>query len=240
MKRIIFGVSLALMLVGLLAQRSASRDNPDVMLDVASRGPGSLGVSGGTDSIEPEVVEGIDRSDRWRNNRDRSVTVRLLRLEHAPFNWGDLFTYDVLIENTGRQTIEIPWSSDESLAKEAHAAVVREFREGNTALAGHSFRDGWVGLEVYRTEADQFLGTLEVLQLVGSQGYPGTIQTLAPKQKAVLRMYGRWATTDVNAAERIVAQAEVRVVPVVYFPDEGIVQKGSDSVTTTVVVYEPR
>jgi len=117
------------------------------------------------------------------------LRLTLLSVERSDFVFGARFVYDVLIENTGRETVIIPWSPDRG----AFVQPAPRIPDG--------FRTGIVFLEV-ESAAGKALGLLDGQPLYGSNEVPRTLLPLAPGRTARMRVPGWWSagTDDAKAA----------------------------------------
>src|SRR5687767_3789706 len=85
---------------------SAQNRKPDHYLDV-------LGISRSATSLAAPYVP-------WDNMIvsvshpvfDTTIKLTLVSVDVPVFAWGDYFVYEVLIENTGKKPVTLPWSPD--------------------------------------------------------------------------------------------------------------------------------
>ena len=113
-----------------------------------------------------------------------TVSLRLLSVDRTDFVYGDYFTYEVLIENTGKQPLTIPWSPNTG---EFYQPVPR---------TPDGFLAGAVSLTVESAEAEPTtLTRFDSSALYGSKEVPRSLLTLEPGRTARIR-----APTQFSAA----------------------------------------
>ena len=135
--------------------------------------------------------------------RPDPVRLTLVTLERTRFVWGDSVVYEVLIENIGNWPLTLPWSPDRS------AAAPRQSKE----TSGR--RRGALWLEVRRDGCAPVppCARLELQSLFGSRSEPGTLQTLAPRQTALIRVPGLWRASEFELS-RLMRQEQAATVQV--------------------------
>jgi hypothetical protein len=116
---------------------------------------------------------------------DRSAVnlrARLVSLDFASYETGDPVIYEIEVENMGRTPVVLPWSPDS----------VRVSRESD----GESIQ-AIISLEVWDGGGSRRrLGTLEPLSLSGSANVAGSLQSLGPREIALIRVPGRWRAVE--------------------------------------------
>ena len=112
------------------------------------------------------------------------LSLTLVSVDIADLAYGDYFTFEVLIENTSREPVILPWSPDAG----AFAQPVRRMPEG--------FLSGFVSLRI-ESEDDQqsTLALLDGQPLYGSSEVLRSLLTLAPGRTALLRVPAQMSAT---------------------------------------------
>jgi hypothetical protein len=116
--------------------------------------------------------------------------VELVSVDKESYAIGDPVVFKVLVTNTSRMPVPLPWCPDPEV-------VADEFWKGLTETASISLeiRDSGAGRPV------QVQGTV----LVGSETEPTTLEVIYPGETARLRLRGTWAavvTGDENGRLR--------------------------------------
>jgi hypothetical protein len=195
MRRAVLAVGSVCVVALMSSAVAQQRPTPDYLLDVASRGPVPL-----DESTSPAGARTGSGGGDSRARTAGDVEISLVRLDAAPpFEWGEHFVYEVLVENVGRDVVMLPWSPDRNV-----------YALGRSGLAIDVLK-GSVVLEVYSADGVTPLAKLEPQLLGGSDALGGTVQPLRPGETAVLRLPGRWRSIDSGGAERVLAQPEGQV-----------------------------
>lgn len=130
-----------------------------------------------------------------------SLRVTLLSLDRSDYRTGDPVIYEVMIQNVGTTPVELPWSPDAHLFSDLSFAFPQ--------VASASVRQSFLSLEILGAGA-QRLASLEPRPLFGHHSVAGSLQTLAPRATAWIRVPGFWRTTDDQIAA-ILRESEHRV-----------------------------
>jgi hypothetical protein len=99
-----------------------------------------------------------------------SLTIDLVDLQRDVFKLGESLIYEVVLENTGRRPITLPWSPD-----------TERFRDVTHQRA-------FLLLEVRDARGKAVLARLEPQVLFGSEAVPESLLTLAPGRRARVRV----------------------------------------------------
>ena len=103
--------------LAMAASLSAQNRKPDHYLDI-------LGVSRpSTWPAAPHVPGDGSRSSMSHQVFATTLKVTLVTVDVSNFTWGDYFVYEVLIENSGKQPVTLPWSPDRGAFR--HAVLAR-------------------------------------------------------------------------------------------------------------------
>lgn len=128
----------------------------------------------------------------------------LVSLDRSAYALGEAFVYEVLIENLSQEPIRLPWSPE----------VERFPRVEGIQPAAHR----WLGLTLSVSDANLGVrGVTSSQPLLGSEEVPGSLQTLASGETALIRVPGTWtfiamdAAAIMNRPERVLG-ASVRLV----------------------------
>ncbi|MGH9241071.1 MAG: hypothetical protein ACRD3G_23760 [Vicinamibacterales bacterium] len=130
-----------------------------------------------------------------------SLKLTLLSVDVSDFVYGDYFTYEVLVENTGSAPVILPWSPN----KGAFARPVQYIPAG--------FRTGSLHLQVESAGSADWLAMLDGQSLLGSNEVPGSLLELAPGRTARVRVPAQWSATMPEGRAAVLRQpdGEVRV-----------------------------
>lgn len=112
-----------------------------------------------------------------------ALKLTLLDVDRTDYTVGDPIEYRVLLENQGQEPVPLPWSPDPGpfLALPTRA-------QGGVVL-------GSLFLEVRKLGSEVRLAWLDPQLLYGAPSVPGSIETLAPGEQALIRVPGVWRTT---------------------------------------------
>jgi hypothetical protein len=105
------------------------------------------------------------------------ATVTLISLDKSTYSLGEKITFELKIENSGKETIEIPWTPDLALL------------EPSDRTQYFSYRSASFGITLTVPDSDHFLFVLGFSY--GSTDLPGTIRQLRPGQSFVVRARGK-------------------------------------------------
>ena len=123
------------------------------------------------------------------------LRLTLRSIDGADFAYGDYFNFEVLIENTGKQPIRIPWSPNAG----AFAQPVRR--------TPSEFLNGGLSLQVESADGKQaLLAFLDSQALYGSAEVPGSLLMLAPGRIAHVRVPAQWSATVDAGRDAILRQ----------------------------------
>lgn len=112
-----------------------------------------------------------------------NVKVTLGRLDRLSYQTGDSVVFELWIENVGARPVMLPWSPDRAAFK------TQERTEP-------PLRKASLFLEVRDRSGFNRLAWLEPQLLFGSETVDGSLITLAPREKALIRAPGYWRTSD--------------------------------------------
>ena len=148
------------------------------VLDVVTYPPAS-------DSGASSAPAGVPAGQASVKGHVRSVVnlrARLVSLDFSSYETGDPVIYEIEVENMGRTPVVLPWSPDS----------VRVARESD----GESIQ-AIISLEVWDVSGSRRrLGTLEPLSLSGSANVAGSLQSLGPREIALIRVPGTWRAVE--------------------------------------------
>lgn len=126
-----------------------------------------------------------------------SLKLTLVSVDISNIVFGDYFIYEVLIENTGKAPVTLPWSPNHG----AFAQPVRRTPPG--------FRSGLLYLDVESSdEASSRLAMLDAQSLLGSQEVPGSLRELAPGRTARIRAPAQWSATMPEGRDAVLRQPD--------------------------------
>ena len=129
-----------------------------------------------------------------------SLKVTLLSVDVSDFVYGDYFIYEVLIENTGKAPVTLPWSPNPG-------AFARPFE-----YMPPGFRTGQLYLQVEPAGgAPDRLALLDAQPLRGSIEVPGSLIQLAPGQVARVRVPEQWSATMPEGRSAVLRQPDGEV-----------------------------
>jgi hypothetical protein len=174
-------------------------------------------------AVAPVLSSGSGGGTSDGVRRPDPIRFTLVTLERTRFVWGDSVVYEVLIENIGNRPLTLPWSSDLSAAGPSEQT--------------HGRRTGAVSLEVRRRNGSPFPdASLELQSLFGTRTEPRTLQTLAPRRTALIRVPGWWnaSATGVAAVMRQEQAATVQVTAVLDLFDEHLQVHSANSIEVLV------
>jgi len=161
-------------------------------------------------------VQGDSQSLRTRPSLPRTppvlanaLTVELRSLERTSFLWGDSFVYEVVIENTGRALVTLPWSPDDA-------------QFGDSIRRSPEYVEAAVGVEVRPRRESQVAAVLRLQGLFGAPSVPGSLPQLAPGERALVRVPGQWWTTEaaMNSVVSLQQNGRMYMRAVVVFENE--------------------
>jgi hypothetical protein len=118
-------------------------------------------------------------------------------LDRLSYSIGDPFVYEIVIENVSGQDVVLPWSPDRSF-------VQRE-SPPTTALKASLM------IEVTDRVQKKTVSWLEPRQLLGSEQLNGTLQRLAPGDRARIRVPGVMSPSNAGRIEIAKHQGLVRI-----------------------------
>lgn len=104
----------------------------------------------------------------------KQVAVSLEQLDRGVYAPGDVAIAEIAIKNIGNVPVSIPWSPD------------------RLAVPSEDVVEAIVALEVRDVTGRRLLSRLQPQALFGSRGVAGTLQTLAPGDRALIRMPAKW------------------------------------------------
>jgi hypothetical protein len=107
-----------------------------------------------------------------------SVAIDLVELQRDVFKLGESLIYEVVLENTGRRPITLPWSPD-----------TERFRDV-------SHKRAFLLLEIRDAGGKRVLARLEPQVLFGSKAVADSLLTLAPGRRARVRVPGWLRVTE--------------------------------------------
>jgi hypothetical protein len=162
-----------------------------------------------------------------RSNASAKLT--LVALDRTVYEFGDPVVFEVDIENTGRQPMVLPWSPDQALFPLERRASMQGYRSATVTL--------WV--QSRATGKD--LAWLDGQTLQGTEELSGTLQVLAPRQRARLRLPGRWHASDAQMSAALADQGgEVQVIAIASLPTERRVFKSTNHIDVNVFPWSGR
>lgn len=131
--------------------------------------------------------------------------------------------YEIDIENADRVPLVLPWSPDPDL-----------FPVGTSeSLPG--YRHALIKLEVQSRGTGRTLASLAIQSLYGSEDKFGTLQTLAPGQKARIRVPGRWGSDAAEFASVLGDEGgSVQVIAVYNLVSERMLVKSANHIDVNV------
>jgi hypothetical protein len=153
-----------------------------------------------SDAANPPT-SGSGGGSSHRNPTPDPIRLTLLTLERTRYAWGDSIVYEVLVENIGRRPVTLPWSPDLIAADS-----VRPGRADDN-------RSGAVSLEVRRDGRPLPNARIAFQTLFGARTQPRTVQTLAPRQTALIRVPGYWEASAAEVAS-VMGQEQAATVQV--------------------------
>jgi hypothetical protein len=130
----------------------------------------------GPRSVSGGVLGGASHGFRPQVN----LRVTLNGIDRRSYETGDMIVYEVSVENVGRRPVTMPWSPDLVLFNNVNWEAVR-----------------WAGLSlmVSNRSAKQ-LAQLYPQILLGADAVAGSLLTMAPGGRALIRVPGYWRTSD--------------------------------------------
>jgi len=131
-----------------------------------------------------------------------SLKLTLLAVDVSESVYGDYFVFEVLIENTGKASVTLPWSPN----------------PGDFARPSQYMPPGFLSGQIYlQVEgaggASDRLALLDAQPLRGSKEVPGSLIELAPGQTARVRVPEQWSATMPEGRDAVMRQpdGEVRI-----------------------------
>ena len=123
------------------------------------------------------------------------LKLTLLSIDRIDFIYGERFTYDILIENTGKEPVTLPWSPDRGAFVQPAPRTPDGFRRGMVYLVAES-------------AAGVQLGLLDGQSLYGSNEVPRSLLSLASGKTARIRVAGWWSAGTDEARAAILRQPD--------------------------------
>jgi hypothetical protein len=135
-------------------------------------------------------------------------------LDRPTFQWGDSFTYELVVKNTGIGVIQIPYSRD--FAKLKSSAIL----EGQLVTAR-------LVLSVLKPETGELLdiliGNLDSLELRGSNTISETIVRPRPNEELTMKVPAQWVASDRVIAGVLANNGAIRVIATLMLAEQGTV-----------------
>lgn len=117
--------------------------------------------------------------------------------DRTDFVYGEEFVYEVLVENTGREPIVLPWSPDRGAFVQPAPRIPAGYISGGVYLQVES-----------ASGQSAVLALLESQALYGSDEVPRSRLTLAPGRTALLRVPAQWSATMAEGRAGILARPD--------------------------------
>src|SRR5687768_4649911 len=171
------------------ASPTGQRFEPDHYLDIPGHSRTSLE---GAYLPVPSSVSGTSHS-RITN----PLRLTLISVELNDMVYGEYFTFDVLVENTGKEPVTIPWSPDAGAFAQPVRRVPSGFLSGSVYLYAES-----VG------EQRRVLSLLDGHPLYGSHEVPRSLLLLAPGRTARIRVPSQLSATMNETRDAILQQPD--------------------------------
>jgi hypothetical protein len=195
----------------------AQSRQPDFYLDVLAYPTTRTTASVGALPVSEDEIVIVPQSTRPK--REGGVRVELISVDRTAYQVGDLIIYELDVENTGSVRLVLPWSPDLTL-------VPRTEQNSTTG-----FRSAWICLEVQDRLTGSRLAWLSGQSLVGSETTLGTLQTLAPGQRARIRVQSRLVAGADALASIVGEQAgAVQLVAVSNLATDGLLLKSANHI----------
>jgi hypothetical protein len=171
------------------------------------------------DSVSLEMRPGALPPKRGGISDKPNLKVTLLSLDRLSYRPGDSAVYEVLLENVGSNIVRLPWSPDIAAFK----PILN--RAPNTVRRGSLF------LEIQSAQDSKRLAWLEPQPLLGNEGINGSVVSLRPGEKALVRTPAHWRSSDRDRA-RLLAQANglVRVAAMLALDEYPITISSGNSI----------
>ena len=220
MKRLILATALVSMGTGLSAQRPQA----DHHLDIPGENRSSASPAAPFVPTGPSTMTG-------QSHREFATVLKLtlVSVDVSEFAWGDHFVYEVLIENTGKLPVTLPWSPDMG----AFAQPVKRTPPG--------FRSGTLRLQVEPANAPgSVLAFLDHQALYGSLEVPRSLLVLPPGKTALVRVPAQWSATMQEGRAAVLGQPDgavrIRAILTIYDDDVPLTR----STNTLPIRVQPR
>jgi len=172
------------------ADLAAQNIKSDYYLDIPGHSQTSL--DGGFLPPGPNSVSGTSHS-----KIAQPLRLTLLSVELNDILYGDYFTFDVLIENTGQESVTIPWSPDAGAFAQPVPRIPSGFLRGSVYLYAESV-----------SEQRRVLSLLDGHSLYGSHEVPRSLLLLAPGRTARIRVPSQLSATMDETREAILQQPD--------------------------------
>ena len=152
------------------------------------------------------------------------VTLILVSLDKTVYSIGEDVTFEVRIENSGQQNIELPWTPDLATL------------EPNDATETYTYLNGVVVLNLTEPDSQRYFSVYGYFY--GSDRASGTIHKLRPRESVVIRartkldFYDEWWAKKVREVQPLHVRAEPGFMmnSATYVPNEKG-DSGSESMT---------
>ena len=125
------------------------------------------------------------------------LKLTLVSVDRTDFVYGEEFIYEVLIENTGREPITLPWSPDLGAFVQPAPRIPAGYLRGSVYLQVES-----------ASGQPAVLALLDLQPLYGSDEVPRSRLSLAPGRTALLRVPAQWSATMPEGRAGILKQPD--------------------------------
>jgi hypothetical protein len=159
---------------------SLSQHSAEYVLDLLTYRHGDQRPSAAPSDVVPGEVRGEREGD---STRAEHLVVSLLDLDRSAYAPGETVVGEITITNAGSTAVAIPWCPD------------------RTAIPAKDLVQGILAFEVRDATGKHLLGRLQPQGLYGSAAVAGTLQTLAPGDRARIRLPSRWNSSDAERDE---------------------------------------
>ena len=159
---------------------AAQTGNVDYVLDLVTYPWSSIEE---TNSLGP-LSSGIGGGTTGNGVRPLPIDIVLRPLGRSIYETGDDLIFEVVLENIGNETVVLPWSPDYGVFR----------RPEERARTG--FTEGGLSLELRDSSGKRRLAWTGMIALFGSPSRAGSLQALAPGEKALVRAAGTLHLSD--------------------------------------------
>ena len=164
--------------------------------------------------VRPPQLMGGECSGGSRSNADPEATVTLVSLDKSSYVMGEEVTFEVKVQNTGKENIEIPWA--------AHSADI----EPSDATETYSYLNGMFYLNFKDPISERSFGIFR--NSYGSASVPVSLRTLKPGEWVSVRVRRKieiyddwWWTRLKDPPLNLKASADIFLYRATYVPSHG-------------------